>query len=119
MANEQIAKVAGAMGITVADFNQLPEKVREGALKMYGDNETLTKAVSGGAFRLGIGTKGGITVSGFGAFPHNYYVDQWVRFAAWLKGDGFVTIDKFIAVNKDKLKSKAAAVVSNQQGAAS
>lgn len=104
-------RVIGAMAITEADWKQLPEAVRAGALKMYGENEVLTKAVSGGNFTLHVGDKSGLVIRGFGNFPHTFYIDQWNRFAGWLKGGGFETIDKFAKVNEAALKTKAQGVV--------
>lgn len=110
-------RILGAMGITEADWNALPKAVQDGATRMYGENEALTKAVSGGDFTLHVGQKGGIAIRGFGQFPHNFYVDQWTRFEKYLKGGGFDTIAKFIQVNQAKLKSKATAVVDNKAAA--
>ena len=120
MANETITRAAGALGITVADFNQLPEKVREGALAMVKTNETLTNAMSGGDFSLKVGEKGGMVIRGFGAYPHTFYADQWTRFAGWLKSEGgFELIEKFTKEHAAELKTKAAAVVANKSAAAS
>lgn len=104
-------KAIGALGITEADWKGLPESVRQGALKMVGDNETLTKAVSGGNFTLHVGEKGGLVIRGFGNFPHTFFIDQWTRFEGWLKGGGFDMIAKFKEVNAAALKTKASAVV--------
>jgi hypothetical protein len=106
-----VKRIAGAMDITEADFNALPQAVKDGALKLYGDNEVLTKAVSGGNFTLHVGEKGGLVIRGFGNFPHTFFIDQWDRFEGWLKGGGFDMIAKFKAVNTDKLTTKATAVV--------
>lgn len=117
MANEMITKAAGVLGITVADFEKLPEAVRNGAIAMLKTNETLTSAMSGGDFRLKVGDKGGVVISGFGNFPHTFYADQWTRFAGWLKGGGFDAIEKFTKDNAAVLKTKAAAVVANKASA--
>lgn len=113
---ELIEAVAGAMGIGVADFHKLPESVKAASLKMYGDNVTLTRAMSGGDFSLKVGEKGGIVIRGFGNFPHTFFSDQWDRFAGWLKGGGFDAIAKFQKDNAAALKTKAAAVVANKSG---
>lgn len=104
-------KAIGALGTTEADWNKLPQSVKDGALKMVGDNETLTKAVSGGNFTLHVGEKGGLVIRGFGNFPHTFFIDQWTRFSGWLKEGGFDVITKFAEANREALKTKATAVV--------
>ena len=118
MANENIARAAGALGITVADFNQLPQLVRDNAVKMLQSNDALTAAVSGdGKFSLTVGEKGTIVMRGFGRFPHSFYVEQSDRLFDWIhKGGGYETYTKFRDANKDKLKTKAAAIQQNAAG---
>ena len=111
-------KVYGAMGITKADWDGLPESVKAGALKLHGQNEVLAQAVSGnGKFSLHLGDKGTVVIRGFGRFPHSFYVEQLDAFTAWIRGEGFKTIQAFTAANKDKLKTKVASVVENQAAA--
>ena len=117
MANETITKAAGVLGMTVADFQQLPEKVRENAIKLVNENQTLSNAMSGGDFTLKVGEKGGMVIRGFGAYPHTFYADQWTRFAGWLKDGGFDAIEKFTKEHAAELKTKAAAVVANKNAA--
>lgn len=113
-----LKKVIGAMGITQPDWDGLPELVRAGALKMYGENQVLAQAVSGnGKFSLHLGDKGTIVVRGFGRFPHSFYVEQLDAFMAYIRGDGYGIVQAFKTANKSALKTKVASVVANQQAA--
>lgn len=115
MDNALKVKAAGALGMAVADFDKLPEAVKENAAKMISENESLSQIVGGtGKFSFGLGDKGTVVVKGFGAYPHTFYFDQSDAFFAWIeKAETKQAYETFKKVNAAKLITKAAAVTRN------
>ena len=60
------------------------------------------KAVSTSKFKCVVGTKGGVSVYGFGRWPVTLYRSQWEDLIGYIP-----TVKAFIEANSDKLAAKA------------
>jgi hypothetical protein len=68
--------------------------------RLRSENEALKKA-QGGAARIKVSDKGGVSVYGLGRFPVTLYKEQWLKLLNMAD-----EIRAFIAANEQHLKSK-------------
>lgn len=106
-----------ASAFTQQELNAMPKAMREKVLQMEAEKDALESAGQG-KFTARVGSKGGISISGFGQFPFSPYREQLERFLDWLVGDNEISGDvgvnilrTFMQVNADKLKTKAQSLV--------